>query len=89
MLKKSAVIASEKPLIEKNGEDIAVVTDAEQSSVEQKFMEEETVFTEEMSVEEPTAKETEENVESTTAPEEDKLCVGLAKKSTKKQIKNE
>lgn len=78
-VEESAVIASEKPLIEKNGEDIAVVTDAEQSSVEQKFMEEETVFAEEMSVEEPTAKETEENVESTTAPEEDKLCVGLAK----------
>ena len=73
-VEESAVIASEKPLIEEDGEDIAVGTDTEQNSVEQKFMEEETAFTEEMSVE-----ETEENVESTTAPDEDKLCVGLAK----------
>ncbi len=78
-VEESAVIASEKPLIEEDGEDIAVGTDTEQNSVEQKFMEEETAFTEEMSVEEPVAKETEENVESTTAPDEDKLCVGLAK----------
>lgn len=78
-VEESAVIASEKPLIEEDGEDIAVGTDTEQNSVEQNFIEEETAFTEEMSVEEPVAKETEENVESTTAPDEDKLCVGLAK----------
>ena len=71
-VEESAVIASEKPLIEEDGEDIAVGTDTEQSDVEQNPLDEEIVATEEIATEE-------ENVESTTAPDEDKLCVGLAK----------
>lgn len=72
---ESAVIASEEPPKEEDGDDIAVGAEMEQPcDVEETIIEDESVSTEEIA-----AEQTIEIVETATTTEENKLCVGLAK----------